>query len=204
MKRSTIALVMMTAGLLFAAADCGKSSCDRLTTFCTLCACSDSRRACSKIAAFDDQDTCQASLDSNAYCAADPACPPTSGNGATAGSGGSGTGGGATGSTVASTGSGCMNMAGCKKCDACKNGGCGVPDNATVCECGVGMAKSSLTSYTEYFDCLCGADGKGGKCGSVCSHTCSKQGTDQASCMMCLASAVSGACNAQYTACSKN
>ncbi len=94
----------------------------------------------------------------------------------------------------------------CQHCKGCTTG-CGTPQSAQVNLCNYnngGGTSSSFGLYKTYFDCLCGTDGKSGKCGSVCPKTCVKQGTDQASCMTCLSGAVSGSCFSAYSACNKD
>jgi hypothetical protein len=121
----------------------------------------------------------------------------------TSGSGGATTAGvTSTGTSMqtTSTGSMCVPNTGTKKCSACAAGGCGVPDQNTdlAGNCGTG---TSWTKYADYFDCLCGADGASGKCGSQCAKTCTGSGTDGGMCMSCLQGAVTGSCSAQYSAC---
>jgi hypothetical protein len=101
--------------------------------------------------------------------------------------------------------SGCMETGnGTEKCNDCVTKfDCGPANtNTTLFACNMSPSgKSSLDLYTDMYDCLCGSDGKSGKCGNLCSKTCLGTGMDAGTCMTCLGGALTGTCSAQYTAC---
>jgi hypothetical protein len=132
----------------------------------------------------------------------------------TEGSGGAGGAGGATSQTVGATVGSmtttassmmCMDVSGCGKCGPkCAGTGCGVPSAnvSNLCKCNNGgMGNDSLSIYKDLYDCLCGADGGGGKCGSKCSKFCKGTGTDAGDCMSCIGAGINGDCKAQYGDC---
>ena len=110
--------------------------------------------------------------------------------------------GGAMG-TGGAGGSACQEVADCKKCSACAQG-CGVVETAkaSVCNCNdAGNGKASIDLYTDVLDCICGADGMSGKCGTKCSKTCLGTGMDASDCQQCLGAAVGTTCKDAFGAC---
>ncbi len=127
----------------------------------------------------------------------------SSGNGATASGNGATSGQGTTTSTSSgppvtsssSSGGGCT--AGTQHCNHCVTAfDCGLPQQNTTLTC------TSLELYTSLFACMCGSDGKGGKCGGACSKTCTQTGTDSSGCQGCLGGALTGTCSSEYKTCS--
>jgi hypothetical protein len=94
---------------------------------------------------------------------------------------------------------------GFKPCNACFTiGDCGPPatdKTLLVCNHSCGTEKSSHELWAVLFECLCGSDTKSGKCGPMCTKTCTQSGIDAGGCMMCIAAAVSSSCSAAYLAC---
>ncbi len=194
MRRVRVVFGAVGIVVLFAASDCGKSSCDMLEHVCYQCACGNSRSACLAIAARQNEDTCEATVHAGSFCDGDTSLchPPTT------------SGGYPRDGVLDSSSSGCMDVSSCEKCNGCvTNFDCGVAStNITVCHCnGNDSGTSSLGLYTAFFGCLCGGDGKSGQCGAKCSKSCTGTGKDAADCTTCLSTAAGTYCKNEYNAC---
>jgi hypothetical protein len=129
------------------------------------------------------------------------------------GSGGASGGGGAssnassstTNPTSSVTGTPCVDAQHCKHCASCLMGpSCGRPGQLTETVCHCNKGPQSMTSeqlWTAAYSCVCGADGKSGKCGAACPKSCRDTGMDAPFCKECFGEAIGSICKAQLKAC---